>query len=170
LDYFIFFACALVTVVCALLVIVQKNPVSSVIFLIMAFFAQAILYVQLSALFVAVLQIIVYTGAILVLFLFVIMLLNLRRDEFGPDRWPLQRWVVRVFGIVLGIEFIIVIARGVNELKVAATPSTDFGSVENVAAVLFTDYVFAFELTSILLIVALVGAVVLAKRETGEEK
>ncbi len=170
MDYFIFFACALVTVVCALLVITQKNPVASVIFLIMAFFAQAILYVQLSALFVAVLQIIVYTGAILVLFLFVIMLLNLRRDEFGPDRWPFQRWVVRVFGIVLAVELIVVVARGINELGTEVQPSTDFGSVERVAAMLFTDYVFAFELTSILLITALVGAVVLAKRETGEKK
>ena len=81
LEYVIFFASALVAIVCALLVISQKNPVASVIFLIMAFVAQAILYIQLSAPFVAVLQIVVYAGAIMVLFLFVIMLLNLRHNE-----------------------------------------------------------------------------------------
>jgi NADH-quinone oxidoreductase subunit J len=171
LDYFIFFACALVAVVSAILVIVQKNPVASVIFLIMAFFAQAILYVQLSALFVAVLQIIVYTGAIMVLFLFVIMLLNLRRDEFGPEKHPTQKWITRIFGVVLLVELVLVIFRGYfgDRPDVPSAAVNGFGSVEQVATTLFTKYVFAFELTSILLIVAIIGAVVLARKRTEGE-
>lgn len=168
MEYFVFFASALVAIVCSLLVIVQKNPVASVIFLIMAFFAQAILYIQLSAVFVAVLQIIVYTGAIMVLFLFVIMLLNLRRDEFRSGGNPLQSWFGRVFAIVLVIELGVIIARGFV-FKEVPTAMEEFGTVEQVGTLLFTKYLFPFELTSILLLVAMIGAVVLAKRR-GEEK
>jgi NADH-quinone oxidoreductase subunit J len=169
LEYFVFFVCAFITVICSLLVIMQKNPVASVVFLIMAFFAQAILYVQLSAVFVAILQIIVYAGAILVLFLFVIMLLNLRRDEFGPEKHPIQRWMTRVFAIILVAELVIVVARGILQKPSAYATFEQFGNVENVAATLFTKYVFPFELTSILLIVAILGAVVLAKKRAGEK-
>ncbi len=168
MEFFIFFACAIVAVTCSILVILQKSPVASVIFLIMAFFAQAILYVQLAAVFVAVLQIIVYTGAIMVLFLFVIMLLNLRRDEFGPEKHPIHRWFIRVFSAVLVAELIILVVRGFtagDRGEVAA----QFGSVEQVGAALFTKYVFPFELTSILLIVAIIGAVVLGKKRNREE-
>jgi len=168
LEFFIFFACAIIAVACSILVIVQKNPVVSVIFLIMAFFAQAILYVQLAAVFVAVLQIIVYTGAIMVLFLFVIMLLNLRRDEFGPEKHPLHRWFVRVFAVVLAAELVILIVRGFTASG-GGEVATQFGSVEHVGAALFTKYIFPFELTSILLIVAIIGAVVLGKKRNREE-
>ena len=168
MEYFVFFASAQVAIVCSLLVIVQKNPVASVIFLIMAFFAQAILYIQLSAVFVAVLQIIVYTGAIMVLFLFVIMLLNLRRDEFGSVKNPLQNWFGRVFAIVLVIELVVIVARGFV-FKEVPSAMEEFGTVEQVGTLLFTKYLFPFELTSILLLVAMIGAVVLAKRR-GEEK
>jgi NADH-quinone oxidoreductase subunit J len=169
LEYFVFFACAFIAVLCSLLVIVQKNPVASVVYLIMAFFAQAILYVQLSAVFVAILQIIVYAGAILVLFLFVIMLLNLRRDEFGPEKHPIQRWLTRIFGVVLIAELVIVVARGVSQSPTTYATFETFGNVENVAATLFTKYVLPFELTSILLITAIIGAVVLAKKRAGEK-
>jgi NADH-quinone oxidoreductase subunit J len=168
LELFIFFACAIVAVACSILVIVQKSPVSSVIFLIMAFVAQAILYVQLAAVFVAVLQIIVYTGAIMVLFLFVIMLLNLRRDEFGPEKHPIHRWLIRIFSVVLVAELIILVARGITAGR-GGEVAAQFGSVEQVGSALFTKYVFPFELTSILLIVAIIGAVVLGKRRNREE-
>lgn len=168
MEYFVFFTCAFIAVICSLLVIVQKNPVSSVVFLIMAFFAQAILYIQLSAVFVAILQIIVYAGAILVLFLFVIMLLNLRRDEFGPEKHPIQSWTMRVFALILAAELIIVVTRGISQSPKTYASFESFGNVENVAATLFTKYVFPFELTSILLIAAIIGAVVLAKKRTEE--
>jgi NADH-quinone oxidoreductase subunit J len=170
LEYVIFFASAFVAIICSLLVISQKNPVASVIYLIMAFVAQAILYIQLSALFVAILQIVVYAGAIMVLFLFVIMLLNLRRDDFGPEKHPLQSWLTRIFGIVLVAELIIMISRGVGQSESMDRAGAQFGNVEQVATTLFTKYVFPFELTSILLIVAIIGAVVLGKRRAGEEE
>ncbi len=170
MEYVIFFASAFVAIICALLVISQKNPVASVIYLIMAFVAQAILYIQLSALFVAILQIVVYAGAIMVLFLFVIMLLNLRRDDFGPEKHPLQSWLTRIFGIVLVAELIIMISRGVGQSESVDRAGAEFGNVEQVATTLFTKYVFPFELTSILLIVAIIGAVVLGKRRAEEEE
>lgn len=168
MEYFIFFACAIVAVISSLLVIIQKNPVASVIFLIMAFFAQAILYIQLSAIFVAVLQIVVYTGAIMVLFLFVIMLLNLRKDEFGPETHKNQRWLTRIFGAVMLIELAIIIGRGFAAGSEPVRTASDFGTVERIAVALFTDYLFPFELTSVLLIAALVGAVVLARKRVGD--
>lgn len=165
MEYFVFFTSALVAVVCSLLVIVQKNPVASVIFLIMAFFAQAILYIQLSAVFVAVLQIIVYTGAIMVLFLFVIMLLNLRRDEFGKVKNPFNNWLTRLIAIVLLVELGVMVARGFIFNKTTSA-TQEFGTVEQVATVLFTKYLYPFELTSILLLVAMIGAVILAKHRS----
>jgi NADH-quinone oxidoreductase subunit J len=170
LEYVIFFVSAFMAIICALLVISQKNPVASVIYLIMAFVAQAILYIQLSALFVAILQIVVYAGAIMVLFLFVIMLLNLRHDDFGPEKHPLQGWVTRIFGIVLAAELILIISRGVGRSESMKSAGAQFGNVEQVATTLFTKYIFPFELTSILLIVAIIGAVVLGKRRSEEKE
>lgn len=169
MDFFIFFACAIIAVTCSLLVILQKNPVASVIFLIMAFFAQAILYIQLSAIFVAVLQIVVYTGAIMVLFLFVIMLLNLRKDEFGPETHLKQRWLTRIFAVVMLVELAIIIGRGFAGSTSTVATGSDFGTIEQIAVVLFTEYLFPFELTSVLLIAALVGAVVLARKRVSED-
>ena len=169
MEYVIFFTSALVAILSALLVISQKNPVASVIFLIMAFVAQAILYIQLSAIFVAILQIVVYAGAIMVLFLFVIMLLNLRKDNFGPEKHPMQRWFTRVFGVILVAELVIIIGRGFSSNGSLDRAGSEFGSVEHVATTLFTKYVFPFELTSILLIVAIIGAVVLGKRRAEDK-
>ena len=90
-------------------------------------------------------------------------------DEFGPEKHPIQRWMTRVFAIVLLVELVIVVARGILQEPSAYATFAEFGNVENVAATLFTKYVFPFELTSILLIVAILGAVVLAKKRAGEE-
>jgi NADH-quinone oxidoreductase subunit J len=146
------------------MVITRKNPVSAVLFLIMAFIAQAILFVQLSALFVAVLQIIVYAGAIMVLFLFIIMLLNLRSDEFGKDEHTFQRWVAVVFAVALAGEVTLVVVRNAGEVGGVNARSSDFGSVASVGELLFTKYLLPFEATSMLLMAAILGAVVLAKR------
>ncbi len=164
MEFIIFILAALTSISCCLLVITQKNPVSAVLFLIMAFVAQAILFIQLSALFVAVLQIIVYAGAIMVLFLFIIMLLNLRRDEFGKDEHTFQRWVSVAFAVVLAAEFILVAVRGADRTAGSIAPSPAFGSVTSVGELLFTKYLLPFEATSMLLMAAILGAVVLAKR------
>ena len=160
----IFIMAAVTSILCCLMVVTQKNPVGAVLFLIMAFVAQAILFVQLSALFVAVLQIVVYAGAIMVLFLFIVMLLNLRRDEFGKDKHSLQRWAAVTFAALLAAELVLVSIRGAGRAGDVAVLPPDFGSAASVGELLFTKYLLPFEATSMLLMAAILGAVVLAKR------
>jgi NADH-quinone oxidoreductase subunit J len=170
----LFYIFAAVAVGSSLLVIAQRNPIYSVLLLILSFGALSGLYVLLDAPFVAVIQIIVYAGAIMVLFLFVVMLLNAPREDTEEDLADpavrLKRNAmmgVQRFGAVLAIAF------GV-ELWWALTKhggeSGVFpgGSVSSVAAIgrqLFTEYAFPFEVTSVLILIAMVGAVVLARRE-----
>jgi NADH-quinone oxidoreductase subunit J len=169
-DQLPFYAFAGLAVVGSLLVIVQKNPIYSIMAIIVAFFALSGLYVLLQAPFVAVVQIIVYAGAILVLFLFVVMLLNVPREDAGEwDRsHPLYRPGPMRIGALLAAlmvgELVWALARtpGIaGDIGAQTTGVTDVGQL---GRVLFTDYMFAFEVTSILIIVAMVGAVMLAKK------
>jgi len=164
-DALIFGLAGLTSIICCILVVTQKSPVRAVLFLIMAFFAQAVLFVQLSAVFVAALQIIVYAGAIMVLFLFIIMLLNLRRDSFGADKHPFQKFAAVVLGIALIAEIALVTYKTAfdSPAKIAEIPA-DFGSVQSIGELLFTKYLLPFEATSFLLMAAILGAVVLAKK------
>jgi NADH-quinone oxidoreductase subunit J len=159
---------AAVAVGASLLVIAQRNPIYSVLLLIGSFGALSGLYVLLDAPFVAVIQIIVYAGAIMVLFLFVVMLLNAPHEETTYDErvHPLLRTGPMRLGGLLAVALVV-------ELLWALTKGSELGrfaggSTASVAAIgrsLFTDYAFAFEVTSVLIIVAMVGAVVLARRE-----
>ena len=166
MELLIFSILALVAVVCSILVISQRSPVASALFLIATMVSLAILFLMLNAAFLATIQIIVYAGAIMVLFLFVIMLLNLRRDEFGPEKRKAQRFFAILFGFLLLIGIATVIEVGVFGVKPAETVSevTTPAGVEPLAQLLFTKYLLPFELASILLLVAIVGAVVMAKR------
>jgi NADH-quinone oxidoreductase subunit J len=163
-----FYLFAAIAVGASLLVIAQRNPVYSVLLLIASFGALSGLYVLLDAPFVAVIQIIVYAGAIMVLFLFVVMLLNAPHEETHYDEQvhPLMRPGPMRFGAVLAlglvVELIWALKRGAESGRFAG------GAVSSVSAIgrlLFTEYAFAFEVTSILIIVAMVGAVLLARRE-----
>jgi len=164
-DALIFVLAGLTSIICCIVVVAQTSPVRAALFLIMAFFAQAVLFVQLSALFVAALQIIVYAGAIMVLFLFIIMLLNLRKAEFGADKHPLQRFAAIVLGVSLLFEIIMVLYWSLQSggTRTANIPA-GFGSVESIGELLFTKYLLPFEATSFLLMAAILGAVVLAKK------
>jgi len=152
----------------SMLVIAQRNPIYSVLLLIASFGALSGLYVLLQAPFVAVIQIIVYAGAIMVLFLFVVMLLNAPHEDTEHDErvHPLLRPGPMRFGAVLALGL-------AAELWWALSKGRETGpfggsAVESVAAIgrsLFTDYAFAFEVTSILILVAMLGAVVLARKE-----
>jgi NADH-quinone oxidoreductase subunit J len=163
-----FYLFGAVAIAASLLVIAQRNPIYSVLLLIGSFGALSGLYVLLDAPFVAVIQIIVYAGAIMVLFLFVVMLLNAPHEDTEYDErvHPLLRPGPMRFGAVLALALLV-------ELGWALTRGADSGefpaaSVSSVAAIgesLFTDYAFPFEVTSILILVAMVGAVVLARRE-----
>ena len=168
-----FYLLAGLAVVASALVIGQRNPMYSVLMLIVSFAALAGLYIQLDAPFVAVAQIIIYAGAIMVLFLFVVMLLNAPQEDAAEwDRThPLRRPGIARFGAALAGVLILQLAYAlmrVNELQApvgSQTGGAAVSSVRELGRVLFDRHAFAFEATSILILVAMVGAVVLARRE-----
>jgi NADH-quinone oxidoreductase subunit J len=155
------------------LVIGQRNLMYSVMLLVASFGALAGLYIQLDAPFVAVAQIIIYAGAVMVLFLFVVMLLNAPQEDAAEwDRThPLRQPAMARFGGLVALLLVMQLAWAVlNAGNVEAPVNSRAGSetvtsVRGLGRVLFTDYVFAFEATSVLILVAMVGAVVLARRE-----
>jgi NADH-quinone oxidoreductase subunit J len=172
-DTVLFYVFAAVAVGASLLVIGQRNPMYSIMLLVASFGALSALYIQLDAPFVAMAQIIVYAGAIMVLFLFVVMLLNAPQEDAAQwDRThPLRRPGMGRFGAMLAALLIVQLVWAlvrVNDAGVAVGARgdvADLTSVRSVGRVLFTDYMFAFEATSVLILVAMVGAVVLAARE-----
>jgi NADH-quinone oxidoreductase subunit J len=166
MEILIFSILAIIAVVCSVLVISQRSPIASALFLIATMVSLAILFLMLNAPFLAAIQVIVYAGAIMVLFIFVIMLLNLRRDEFGPEKRRAQRFfaILFVFLLLIGIATVVELGFvGFGRLPEGSQAAAPVG-VEPLAGLLFTKYLFPFELASILLLVAIVGAVVMAKR------
>ncbi|PYR59353.1 MAG: NADH-quinone oxidoreductase subunit J [Acidobacteria bacterium] len=164
-EFIAFYAFAAIAIIASLLVIGQRNPMYSVILLIVSFGALAGLYVLLDAPFTAVTQIIIYAGAIMVLFLFVVMLLNVPREEAIASRLGAR---ARRTGAVLSLVFTLEIVWALTRLSVMPVSSGGGGSIGSVARIgtaLFTTHAFAFEATSLLILVAMVGAVVLARKE-----
>jgi NADH-quinone oxidoreductase subunit J len=160
----LFYVFAAVAILSSLLVIAQRNPVYSVLLLIASFGALSGLYILLEAPFAAVIQIIVYAGAIMVLFLFVIMLMNLNKTvEPQHNRW------LKFAGAVSGgcLLLVLVAALRNTEVKgqVAQVNQGDIGLIKNLGNELFTTYVVPFEISSILFLSAMVGAVVIGKKE-----
>jgi NADH-quinone oxidoreductase subunit J len=172
-EALLFYVLSATAIGASALVIGQRNAMYSVLLLIASFCALAGLYIQLDAPFVAVVQIIVYAGAIMVLFLFVVMLLNApQEDAAGWDRvHPLRRTGFVRYGTLLATLLVVQLAWALSKVAgfdVAVGSRSDaatVGSVRELGRVLFTDHGFAFEATSILILVAMVGAVVLARRE-----
>jgi NADH-quinone oxidoreductase subunit J len=170
----LFYLFGTVAVVASLLVIAQRNPIYSVLLLILSFGALSGLYVLLDAPFVAVIKIIVYAGAIMVLFLFVVMLLNAPREDTGEDlqaarvAWPyLAGAGVRRAGALMAVALMAELwwALTRNGGESGVFPAASVPSVAAIGRSLFTQYAFPFEVTSVLILVAMVGAVVLARRE-----
>ena len=165
LQAVIFYTLAIAAVIAGLVVVTRRNPISAAIALVVAFFFQAALYVLLDAHFVAVTQVLVYAGAIMVLFIFVIMLLNLRGEDGTALPQPSGRALVglAVAGMVgTGLVTSLDALRRVDMGPVAE----DFGTIQQVGNLIFNGtYLLPFEVASVLLTVAMVGAVVLAKRE-----
>ncbi|HSU28652.1 MAG TPA: NADH-quinone oxidoreductase subunit J [Chitinophagaceae bacterium] len=148
----------------ALMVITSKNPVFSVLWLIVTFFSISGHYILLNAQFLAIVNIIVYAGAIMVLFLFVIMLMNLNR-ETEPQK---NRWVKMASAIAGGCLLLVLVAalRKVDiRNQVAEVNTGDIGLIKNLGKELFTTYVVPFEISSVLFLSAMVGAVVIGKKE-----
>jgi NADH-quinone oxidoreductase subunit J len=165
-DLLLFYLFGAVTVGCSVLVIGQRNPMHSVLLLIGSFLGLAALYVLLDSPFAAVIQIIVYGGAIMVLFLFVVMLLNAPREDVAPSDSMLARLSTgpRRVGAVLAALFCAELVWAISRAGSTAGSGASVSSVRKIGIVLFTEHAFAFEVTSLLILVAMVGAVVLAKR------
>jgi NADH-quinone oxidoreductase subunit J len=166
IEYAIFFFFAAIAVVFATVVVLHRNPVVGALSLVASFFALAVMYVLLEAPFLAALQIIVYAGAIMVLFLFVIMLLNLQHQH-EPATRPIQQF----FGYVGPIAFGVGLIYYLGKYAALTLPSTPFAADSHAIGVrLFEAYIFPFEAVSILLLAAIVGALFLSARAVGERK
>ncbi len=158
----LFWILAVVTLFSALMVITSKNPVYSVLWLIITFFTISGHYILLNAQFLAVVNIIVYAGAIMVLFLFVLMLMNLTKDT-EPQK---SKWL-KIAGALAGGSLLLVMIAALKntEQKMTELGSGDIGLIQNLGKVLFSDYVVPFEISSILFLSAMVGAVLIGKKE-----
>lgn len=166
MELFFFFIVALVAIVSSILVVTCRNPVNSALSLVMAFFCLATFYVMLDAPFMAVIQVIVYAGAIMVLIVFVIMLLNLRTETAMRHRHAVV--IGSVIGVLTLFEIIYFLLRSphseANNVLLTAIDKAG-GHTELIGRSMFTDFLLPFEITSILLLIAIIGAVVLAKRK-----
>src|SRR5216684_3578372 len=163
ITFTIFFFFAAIAVIFALMVVLHRNPVVGALALVASFFALAVMYVLLEAPFLAALQVIVYAGAIMVLFLFVIMLLNLQHQE-EPRTRPVQQFLGYTSSAAFGLALIYYLAKfGVTKL-----PDGPFVSdARTVGIRMFEAYIFPFEMVSILLLAAIVGALILSGRGAG---
>jgi NADH-quinone oxidoreductase subunit J len=160
---YIFFFLSILALYSAMMVLISKKPIHSVLYLTLTFFAIAGHYILLNAQFLAVVHVIVYAGAIMVLFLFTVMLLNLNKEEITQK--PL--WI-RLAAMITGGLLMIVLTGIFRGYDIALTTDpllTQIGLVKNLGQVLYKDYLLPFELSSVLFLTAMVGAVLLAKKE-----
>ena len=158
-----FYFIAFLSIFFSLLVIFAKNPVHSVLYLILTFFTFTIHYILLNAQFLAVVNFIVYMGAIMVLFLFVMMLLNLNKDTE-----PGKHYLAKLAGVIAGGCLLVTLVGSLKAYKVSAPvllQDPGLGLVKNLGKVLFSEFLLPFEISSVLLLSAMVGAVLLAKKE-----
>jgi NADH-quinone oxidoreductase subunit J len=161
-TFFFYFLSAL-TVLSGVLVITRKNPVHSALALIVSLLGQAALYLMLYAPFVAGVQIILYAGGIMVLFLFVIMLVNIEKSQ-KEDQFNKQWLVGLAAAVALGVLFVLVYIKGKGLFPDRAIQMPEQSNTQQVAVLLYGDYMLAFEIASLLLLVAVIGAVVMAKK------
>jgi NADH-quinone oxidoreductase subunit J len=164
LDVILFYGAAIVAIASGLFVISQRNPINSAFSLIITMCSLAVMFAMLGSGFIAVLQVVVYAGAIMVLFLFVIMLLNAKQEE-GERMGGIGRAGI-ILGVVLALQSVMVVWRGSASLP---TNHQETASVD-VARGLFSDprFLYPFEATSILILAAMVGAIVVARKEKGK--
>jgi NADH-quinone oxidoreductase subunit J len=163
ITQWIFGILSFLAIMFALMVVFSRNPVNSVLYLVLTFFCIAGHYLLMNAQFLAVVHIAVYAGAIMVLFLFVIMLMNLNQDE-EPQKTVLSKIIAGVIG---GLLLLVMVAglRGTEQLEMKQYGHSDIGLVRNLGRVLFHEYLFPFEIVSILLLSALIGAIMIGKKE-----
>jgi NADH-quinone oxidoreductase subunit J len=166
-ELIIFLIVAVGAIVSAVAMVTRRNPLKSVLLLIVNFFCIAIIYLLLHAQFIAVIQVIVYAGAIMVLFLFVIMLLNLDDEKTEEKRVTPRSVIAYALSAAILIEILIGLGlpfAGTTKL-INHEKAIEIGTVESIGRSLFTQYLFPFEITSALLLAAIVGVIVLAKKK-----
>ena len=149
----------------AVMVVASKSPVYSILFLILTFFAISGHYILLNAQFLAVVNVIVYAGAIMVLFLFVVMLMNLNAESEPHQK---NKWLLYIGGISGGSLLLVIVAalkKTVATTQLVQMNNGEVGLIKNLGIKLFTDYVFPFEISSVLFLSAMIGAVVISKKE-----
>jgi NADH-quinone oxidoreductase subunit J len=159
----VFGTAAAVTVLAGIFVVTQRNPIYSAIAMLACFLGLAVVYLRLAAPFLAAMHVLVYTGAILVLFLFVIMLLNLKPEELGVEYSLKTRGLIAL--LCGGLFALIALPLWQDQRDFPKDPPPAFGSVEEVGHALFRDYALPFELISVLILVAVFGGVLLAKKK-----
>ena len=172
-DWIAFWVFAPISIASAAAMVLARNAVHSALFLIVNFFTLAVFFLTLGSPFLFVVQIIVYAGAIMVLFLFVIMLLGVDRRESLVERVKGQRWLALVLGLALAAEVVFAVRLGVgfaHERLPDLAAINRGGNTQALARVLFNRYFFPFEVTSVLLIVAAIGAMIHGRRRMDEEE
>ena len=167
METFIFIVTAIVAIGAALGMLFSSNAVHSALFLVLNFCAVAVLYLLLRAPFLAAVQVTVYAGAIMVLFLFVIMLLGAEKADLGEERIGWQKPVAALLAVALLIEAGYVAYRGAKLTDAPLTQAAEIGAPTTLAAQLFSKYLLPFEVISVLLLVAIIGVVVLTRRTRG---
>jgi NADH-quinone oxidoreductase subunit J len=147
----------------ALMVVFSRSPVNSVLYLVLTFFCIAGHYLVMNAQFLAIVHIVVYAGAIMVLFLFVIMLMDLNQENE-----PQKAWISKLIAAVSGGLLLFVLVgslKGTEQLGLQSYGSSQIGTVKNLGKVLFSEFLFPFEIASVLLLAAMVGAIMIGKKE-----
>jgi len=164
ISQFFFAYHAIAMTILSLLVITRKNPVHSILFMLLLFFHIASLYLFLNAEFIAALQIIVYAGAIMVLFLFVVFLLNLKKEtviERYVNQWPLSVVIAILIFVIMAVSIKSMVLGPQGHYSIDVIQQTTH--VKALGKILYTEFILPFEIASLLLLVALIGAIVLAK-------
>jgi NADH-quinone oxidoreductase subunit J len=158
---YLFYFLSFVAIFSALLVVFSKNPVYSILYLIITFFAIAGHYVLVNAQFLAAVHVIVYAGAIMVLFLYVIMLLNLNKEDE-----PHKSYLAKIAAVICaGIMMVVLVASLRGTMQTATKSGSEIGFVNNLGKVLFNEFLLPFEISSILLLAAMVGVVMVGKAD-----
>ncbi len=153
-------------IISAISLVTRRNPVSAAMSLIVHFFTLAGMYLTLQAQFIAIIQILVYAGAIMVLVVFVIMLLNLGKEENMHEKFNLRTTISLAMAALLVVQFLTVFLGKPTGMNALPEKSLQMGTTQGIGSMLFTEYLFPFEAISLLLLAAIVGAVFLAKRKS----
>ncbi|MFH1603254.1 MAG: NADH-quinone oxidoreductase subunit J [Pseudomonadota bacterium] len=172
IEPIVFYFFSGVLLIAALRVITARNPVHAALYLVLAFFTAAAIWMLLRAEFLAIVLLLVYVGAVMVLFLFVVMMLDINIDRLREGFWsylPLGATV----GVLMVIEMVLVLGGkyfGVEQLPNPADPGTGYSNTKEIGRVLYTDYVYPFELAAVILLVAIVAAIALTLRRRKDTK